>query len=130
MVRPRIERRNGDEQRNGEQDEQRHCGCGRRDDGRREFTPAPAGQPVDHEQRQAADQDLRPEYKADQPAGRDGFGIEHGGDDEQHRDPCRRDQGSAADRLALVVRQDHLMRSLASGIWATVARRDSCSARI
>ena len=42
-------------------------------------------------QRQAAEQDLRPEREADAASRRRRcFGSKHGGDDQQHRRPCRR----------------------------------------
>ena len=70
-----------------------------------------------------------PERKADQPAGRRRLWIEH----------ARRRSAPAAQAAAArqqtpiacgMVAQAHCSLSLASGTWATVAWRDSCSARI
>ena len=111
-------------------DKERHRGRGRLDHPRRDLAPAAARQPVNHNERQATDQDLRPEREADKPSRRCGFGVEQGGDDQEHGRPGGADQGGVAHIDAAMIAAVHWMCSAASGTSAAVARRDSCSARI
>ena len=69
MMRPRIERRNGNEQRNSEKrSAAAHAAAAGTIAGAMISPQRPDGQPVDHHERQTADENLRPECKADQPA--------------------------------------------------------------
>jgi hypothetical protein len=126
-LRPGVKHRHREEDRNDEDEEPRNGGRRRRERRAQTLSPAPAGEGVDQQQHEAADRQLAPEQETDEPAGRRGFRLHDGERDEPG---CGRRRGDEQSGQAEGRAVAHRSTSLASGAWATVARRDSCNARI